>query len=349
VSTTAPEPAAGGVEVELVPGPEGAEEQPAEATKVSAVINGARVGRIGRILPWRVRGNPTVPPRPGHVSKEDKREPLATGHFYAVPASASRGHVVAPGCGNAENAGVTFPVRLEGVTKRQGSFVLGPLTMDLPARGTLSLVGPSGAGKSTILRAVVGLTPPDEGQILVDGERMTAQSAPKLRRRIGYVIQDGGLFPHLSARDNAAIVARHIGWGPDRVARRVDELAAMLRLEPRVLAGYPLQLSGGERQRVALMRALFLDPDVLLLDEPFGALDVLVRARLQEELRAIVRELGKTVMLVTHDLGEAALLTDRFAILREGRIVAEDTTASLHGSTDPFVAQFVEAQRRLAV
>lgn len=241
-------------------------------------------------------------------------------------------------------------IALERVYKRQGAFGLGPITLELAPRDTLSLVGPSGSGKSTILRMVVGLTVPDEGQVLVAGERMTARSARRLRRRIGYVIQDGGLFPHLCARDNAAIMARHLGWPRARIAQRVDELARVLRLGRRVLDGYPLRLSGGERQRVALMRALFLDPDVLLLDEPFGALDVLVRSQLQQELRAIVRELHKTALLVTHDLGEAAQLGDRIAIVREGRLVAEGTMkALLDEGADPFVRQFVGAHRRRAV
>lgn len=240
-------------------------------------------------------------------------------------------------------------LRLEGVVKRAGSFVLGPVNLDLGATSSVSLVGPSGAGKSTILRILVGLTTPDEGKALVAGESMTSASAQRLRRRIGYVIQDGGLFPHLPARENVAIMARHVGWRSGRVARRVEELGAMLRLDTRVLDTYPRHLSGGERQRVALMRALFLDPDVLLLDEPLGALDVLVRAQLQQEVRAIIRDRHKTALLVTHDLREAALLTDRIAVLRDGRIVAQGAVGSLlNDASDPFVAQFVNAQRVLA-
>jgi osmoprotectant transport system ATP-binding protein len=240
-------------------------------------------------------------------------------------------------------------IRLDAVVKRQGSFVLGPVSLELSPESSLSLVGPSGCGKSTILRIVVGLIVPDAGEVLVAGERMTPASARSLRRRIGYVIQDGGLFPHLSARDNGALMARHIGWSTERIARRIDELAGVLRLERRVLDGYPTRLSGGERQRVALMRALFLDPDVLLLDEPFGALDVLVRSQLQEELAGIVRNLRTTVLLVTHDLSEAARLGDRVAVLRDGKIVAQGAMATLlQEAADPFVAQFVNAQRRLA-
>jgi osmoprotectant transport system ATP-binding protein len=240
-------------------------------------------------------------------------------------------------------------IRLEGVTKNNGHAVVGPVTLDVRERHTLALVGPSGAGKSTLLRMVAGLAIPDQGQVYVKGERMTPASAPRLRLRIGYVIQEGGLFPHLSARDNATVVARHLGWGAPRIERRVEELAELLKLRAHVLGGYPALLSGGERQRVALMRALFLDPDVLLLDEPFGALDVLVRSQLQEELRTIVRELCKSALLVTHDLGEAAFLAEEIAVLRDGQVVVQGPMSSLLAHTsDPFVANFVSAQRRLA-
>jgi osmoprotectant transport system ATP-binding protein len=240
-------------------------------------------------------------------------------------------------------------IRLDAVTKDNGSSAVGPVTLEVMARRTVALVGPSGAGKSTLLRMAVGLVSPDSGQVFVGGERMTPASAARLRLRIGYVIQEGGLFPHLSARDNATIVARHIGWSADRIDRRLEELAQLLRLRAHVLDGYPALLSGGERQRVALMRALFLDPDVLLLDEPFGALDVLVRSQLQEELRTIVRELDKSALLVTHDLGEASFVAEEIAVLRDGRVVVQGTMPSLLAHTsDPFVARFVSAQRRLA-
>jgi osmoprotectant transport system ATP-binding protein len=240
-------------------------------------------------------------------------------------------------------------ILLDGVTKHNGNAVVGPVTLDVRERHTLALVGPSGAGKSTLLRMAVGLVSPDQGQVYVKGERMTSASAPRLRLRIGYVIQEGGLFPHLTARDNATIVASHLGWGATRTEQRVEELAELLKLRAHVLDGYPALLSGGERQRVALMRALFLDPEVLLLDEPFGALDVLVRSQLQDELRTIVRELDKSALLVTHDLGEASFLAEEIAVLRDGRVVVQGPMSSLlEHTTDPFVANFVSAQRRLA-
>src|ERR1035441_8135223 len=146
---------------------------------------------------------------------------------------------------------------------------------------------------------------------------MTPLTAQRLRRRIGYVIQDGGLFPHLTARGNAMLMAQHLGWPRDRIAARVGERAALARLRTELHDRYPSELSGGERQRVSLVRALFLDPDVMLLDEPLGALDALVRAELQQELRTIFRTLKKTAILVTHDLSEAAFVADEIAVMRD--------------------------------
>src|SRR5262249_11102178 len=151
-------------------------------------------------------------------------------------------------------------------------------------------------------------------RVLVGGTPVVPETALSIRRRTGYVIQDGGLFPHLSARDNAALLARHLGWTEDRVGARLEELAALVRLDPAILGRYPAELSGGQRQRVGIMRALMLDPDLLLLDEPMGALDPMVRARLQEDMKRIFAGLGKTVLLVTHDLVEAAYLGDEVAL-----------------------------------
>ena len=238
-------------------------------------------------------------------------------------------------------------IRLEGVTKHDGGArLLGPVSLEVAPHVTLALLGPSGAGKSTLLRMVVGLIRPDEGTVRVCGELMTPASAVRLRRRIGYVIQEGGLFPHLSARENAVVMARHLGWPAGRIASRADELAELVRLRPELLARFPAQLSGGERQRVSLMRALFLDPDVLLFDEPLGALDPLVRAQLQQDLRDSFRLLHKTVLLVTHDLAEAAFLADEIAVVNEGVVVERGPCAEIVGRPrDAFVARFVSAQR----
>lgn len=240
---------------------------------------------------------------------------------------------------------MTVAVEFRGVTKRFGGHVAVHRTDLCAAAGrTLALLGPSGCGKSTLLRMVVGLVSPDAGEVRVGDARVEADTVRALRLRMGYVIQEGGLFPHLRAGDNAALMARHLGWDEARVARRLDELAALVRLSPALLARHPHELSGGQRQRVGLMRALMLDPAVLLLDEPLGALDPLVRADLQRDLREVFRALGRTVLLVTHDLREAAVLADEVALLRDGRVLQQGPLAALEASpADPFVTRFLGA------
>jgi osmoprotectant transport system ATP-binding protein len=236
---------------------------------------------------------------------------------------------------------------LSGVAKRYaGRTVLGPVTLAVPSGRTTVLIGPSGCGKSTLLRLLIGLIVPDEGSVTFDGTPVTADSVRQIRRRTGYVIQDGGLFPHLTARANVALMARHLGWDRPRIDARVSELAALTRFPADGLDRYPHHLSGGQRQRVGLIRALMLDPAALLLDEPLAALDPLVRADLQSDLRDIFRSLGKTVVLVTHDLGEATFFADRVVLLREGQVVQDGTPADLwHRPADPFVTRFIQAQR----
>ena len=237
--------------------------------------------------------------------------------------------------------------RLDGVAKTYaGRPVLRPTTLDIPAGRTTVLIGPSGCGKSTLLRLLIGLIVPDAGTVTFEGTPVTPATAGHLRRRMGYVIQDGGLFPHLTARGNITLMARYLGWARDRVAARVDELAALTRFPADGLDRYPHQLSGGQRQRVGLMRALMLDPGAVLLDEPLGALDPLVRADLQEDLREIFRSLGKTAVLVSHDLGEATYFADRIIVLRDGAVVQDGTPADLwYRPADEFVTRFVQAQR----
>lgn len=237
--------------------------------------------------------------------------------------------------------------RLDGATKvYAGKPALGPVTLGVPAGRTTALIGPSGCGKSTLLRLLIGLVEPDAGTVTFDGTPVVAATARAVRLRTGYVIQDGGLFPHLTARGNVTLLARHLGWDRSRIEARVAELAELTRFPADGLDRHPRQLSGGQRQRVGLMRALMLDPAALLLDEPLGALDPLVRADLQTELRDIFRSLGKTVVLVTHDLGEATFFADRVVLLRDGRVVQEGSPADLwHRPADPFVTRFVQAQR----
>jgi osmoprotectant transport system ATP-binding protein len=185
--------------------------------------------------------------------------------------------------------------------------------------------------------------------VTILGVEQTAATLPGLRLRMGYVVQEGGLFPHLSAAGNVALVPRDQGWDEARIAPRLRELATLVRLDAGLLSQYPAQLSGGQRQRVALMRALVLDPDILLLDEPLGALDPMIRVELQDELGALFATLGKTVLLVTHDLAEAAALADDLVLLRDGRIVQRGSWSDLvERPADGFVRAFVAAQSRSA-
>lgn len=236
---------------------------------------------------------------------------------------------------------------LRGVTKRFGEKVaLRSVDLRVEPGRTLVLVGPSGCGKSTLLRLLVGLEAADEGEVLFAGDRVDPARSNALRRRLGYVVQGGGLFPHLTARDNVTLLAKHLGWDRTRRDARLRELSRLVQLTPELLERFPIQLSGGQAQRVSLMRGLMVDPDVLLLDEPLGALDPITRFELQHDLRAVFSEVSKTVVLVTHDLNEAAFFADRIVLMREGQIVqAGSFDDLLHRPADPFVTRFVQAQR----
>jgi osmoprotectant transport system ATP-binding protein len=238
-------------------------------------------------------------------------------------------------------------LQLKGVKKTyNGAVALATIDLDVAAGETLVLLGPSGCGKSTLLRIIIGLITPDTGTVLLEGTAARRGNILHLRRRIGYVIQEGGLFPHLTARGNATLMARHLGWSAARCTERLDELAVLTHFPLDGLDRYPAQLSGGQRQRVGLMRALMLDPDLLLLDEPLGALDPMIRAELQADLREIFARLHKTVVMVTHDIGEAGYLGGRIVLLRAGRLVQQGTLAEMvRNPADPFVTQFINAQR----
>ena len=236
---------------------------------------------------------------------------------------------------------------LAGVSKSYGrQTVLHPTDLTIAADRTTVLLGPSGSGKSTVLRLLVGLIWPDTGQVLFQSATLTRSNLRGVRRRMGYVIQEGGLFPHLTAGGNVTLLARHLGWSAQAIRDRLVQLADLVRLPPDALDRYPAELSGGQRQRVSLMRALMLDPDVLLLDEPLGSLDPMIRRDLQHDLKRIFRELGKTVVLVTHDMGEAGYFGDVLVLLREGQIVQRGTLEDLvRRPADRFVEQFINAQR----
>ncbi len=207
---------------------------------------------------------------------------------------------------------------------------------------TIALLGRSGSGKTTLLKLINRLLEPTSGQVLVEGRPTTAWDAIELRRRIGYVIQDAGLFPHMTIASNIAIVPRLLSWQEDRISARVNELLQMVGLDPGTYRDrWPDELSGGERQRVGLARALAADPPILLMDEPFGALDTMTRTELHAEFRRVQTTLRRTVVLVTHDLAEATVLADRIAVLHDGEIIACDTPAAVRASDDPRVAGLV--------
>lgn len=229
-----------------------------------------------------------------------------------------------------------------------GHVALHEVSLRIASGTTVALLGASGSGKTTLLKLINRLLEPSAGRIVIDGEDSAALDPVQLRRRIGYVVQDAGLFPHLTAAANAEIVPHLLGWpAPRRQARR-RELFALLGLDDALAGRYPAQLSGGQRQRVGLARALAADPAVLLMDEPFGALDPLIRARLQDEFQALQARLAKTVVLVTHDVEEAFRLADAVAVLDEGRVVQVGTPEAIRSApASPFVAAFV-ARRAVA-
>jgi osmoprotectant transport system ATP-binding protein len=201
-----------------------------------------------------------------------------------------------------------------------------------------------------LLRLIIGLIEPDSGELKFDGISLGAGNIDMVRRRVGYVIQEGGLFPHLTARGNVLLMARHLKRDENEMRGRLDEVCALTRFPNNLLDRYPLELSGGQRQRVSLMRALMLSPELLLLDEPLGALDPLVRAALQKDLKEIFARLNQTVLLVTHDLAEAAYLGDQIVLMNEGRIVQQGSIMSLQQSpVSSFVTDFINAQRSVAI
>jgi osmoprotectant transport system ATP-binding protein len=238
-------------------------------------------------------------------------------------------------------------IQLTEVSKSYGPLkALDAIALTMPAGQTTVLIGPSGCGKSTLLRLIIGLISPDSGFLRIAGVTVTPTMLLPLRQRMGYVIQEGGLFPHLTALNNATLMARYLGWKKETIQERIHELAKLTRFPQDRLGCYPGELSGGQRQRVSLMRALMLDPDILLFDEPLAALDPMIRSELQEDLKRIFQTLGKTVVWVTHDMGEASYFGDDIVLLREGKILQSGSLNELvHSPADPFVTRFINAQR----
>lgn len=240
-------------------------------------------------------------------------------------------------------------VELRGASKSYGSTVaLHPTDLAFEEGKTTALIGPSGCGKSTLLRLILGLVPTSGGQVLFDGHPVREDDFIDIRRKTGYVIQDGGLFPHLTAENNVTLMARMLEMDATAISKRVGELADLVRISKDLLPRFPGELSGGQRQRISLMRALMLSPKVLLLDEPLAALDPMVRSALQTDLKRIFEELGATVILVTHDMGEAAYLGETIVLMREGKIVQMGKLEDFQKAPkEPFVTEFLNAQRSM--
>lgn len=243
-------------------------------------------------------------------------------------------------------------ITMEHVTKRYiegGAASVDDLSLIVPEGTTTALIGPSGCGKTTTMRMINRLIDPTEGKIIVNGEDITRVDPVKLRRHIGYVIQQVGLFPHMTIAQNIAAVPKLLGWTEAKIKSRTEELLHLVGLDPsEMLKRYPRQLSGGQRQRIGVARALAADPPVLLMDEPFGAIDPIARTRLQDEFRQILQRVRKTVVLVTHDLDEAIRLGDRIAIMKSGKIIQYDTPDTvLSHPADAFVENFVGIDRAI--
>jgi osmoprotectant transport system ATP-binding protein len=240
-----------------------------------------------------------------------------------------------------------WAIRIEQVRKQFGGAIrpsVDAVSADIATGEFVVLLGPSGCGKTTLLRMINRLIEPTAGTIFVNGQNILQLPATQLRRQIGYVIQQTGLFPHMRIEDNIAVVPQLLGWQRSRIDARIDELLDLIGLPRDYRTRYPRQLSGGEQQRVGIARALAADPHILLMDEPFGAIDAITRTRLQDELLRIQRTLHKTIMFVTHDVDEALRLADRIIVMRSGQIVQFDTPLQiLRQPADAFVAQLVDA------
>jgi osmoprotectant transport system ATP-binding protein len=237
-------------------------------------------------------------------------------------------------------------IRFHKAGKSFGSSVaLRPTDLEITANKTTVLIGLSGSGKSTILRLISGLIEPSTGWIEINGKKLVQNALLEIRRRMGYVIQSGDLFPHLTARRNISLVAEELRLGIDEINARMEQLCVLTRLARNLLDRYPVELSGGEQRRVSLTRALMLKPDILLLDEPLGALDPMARAGLLTDLKALFEEMNTTVILVTHNLVEAARLGDWIVLLNAGRIVQQGPFGELSSCpAEPFVSEFFRAQ-----
>jgi osmoprotectant transport system ATP-binding protein len=236
---------------------------------------------------------------------------------------------------------------LQNISKTfENRSALSDVNLSVAQGATHALIGSSGSGKTTLLRITLGLIPMDTGYVKINEKALSTFTPTQWADRIGYVPQDGGLFPHISGRTNISLIAKLRGWDRARIDARIEELGKLVDLDDGVLARFPSELSGGQKQRVAIMRAAMMDPDVMLLDEPMAALDPLIRRSLQQELKSIFQRLDKTVLLVTHDLGEAAYLAEQITLLHDGKVVQSGSFGELlHHPADAFVTSFINAQR----
>lgn len=237
-------------------------------------------------------------------------------------------------------------IRVQSVTKTFGKLtILKNISFEVAPGQTKALLGLSGSGKTTALKIVCGLHLPDSGTVEIDGKELTDENLLSLRRKLGYVIQDGGLFPHLTARENISLLGEEVKLSAEKIRSRIEELADLVKIPLEYLDRYPRELSGGQRQRIGIMRAMLLDPPILLMDEPMGALDPITRQDLQSELKEIFSRLKKSVLIVTHDLFEAGFLSDSILLLSEGELIQEGPMEELIQSpANDFVKLFVGSQ-----
>ena len=238
-------------------------------------------------------------------------------------------------------------IQLTHISKKYDNILaLNKVNLHFETGKTNVLIGPSGCGKSTLIRIITGLIKSDSGIVEINNEILSTENLISVRRKMGYVIQDGGLFPHLSARGNVSLLAKYLGWEKSQIEDRIKDLSDLTKFPASNLEKFPAELSGGQKQRVSLMRALMSDPPMLLLDEPLGALDPLIRYDLQTDLKVIFKSLQKTVIMVTHDMSEAAFFGDKIILMKEGSIVQEgDIDSLIKNPANEFVTRFFKAQR----
>ena len=239
-------------------------------------------------------------------------------------------------------------IALENITKAYGNTaVIDDLSLLVESGSTTVLIGPSGCGKSTTLKCINGLVLPEKGSVIINNQNINDYDIFSLRTKIGYVIQDGGLFPHLTAYENVSILASYLGWEKQSISERLGKLCELTKFPSEALTRFPVQISGGQRQRVSLMRALMLNPDILLMDEPLAALDPIIRYDLQNDLKQIFNTLNKTVILVTHDINEAHFFGDKIVLIKDGSVIQQGTLQQfIECPSSSFVTKFISAQRK---